>query len=112
MNNDKQYLSHLRDCVVRVEQYIVSGKKEFMTSTLRQDAVLRNLQLMAESTLRLSEELRFQHIEVPWREIANWREILGQNYLVINLDEVWRFIELRFPQLKQQVNKVLQQLPS
>ena len=51
MKDDKLYLVHIQECIDRVESYVgAEGKTAFMASTLIQDAVLRNLQVMAEST--------------------------------------------------------------
>ncbi len=58
MRDDKLYLIHINECIERVEKYIATGGKEaFMASTLIQDAILRNLQTLAESTQRLSAAL-------------------------------------------------------
>lgn len=41
-----------------------------------QDAVLRNLQVLAESTQRLSDDFKLQHSEIEWYKIADLRNIL------------------------------------
>ncbi|MEW6352995.1 MAG: HepT-like ribonuclease domain-containing protein [Pseudomonadota bacterium] len=51
-----------------------------MNSTLIQDAVLRNLQTLAESSQRISEPLMAAHTDVPWRDIAGFRNVLAHNY--------------------------------
>jgi uncharacterized protein with HEPN domain len=43
MKNDKLYLVHISECIMRIEKYVVDGKEVFMTSTLIQDAVSANL---------------------------------------------------------------------
>jgi len=58
MKDDKLYLIHISECIGRIEQYLPDRSKHaFLSSTLLQDAILRNLQTMAESTqhLRLFE---------------------------------------------------------
>ena len=56
MKDDRLYLIHIRECFERIESYVSpGGDAAFMASTLIQDAVLRNLQIMAESTQRLSD---------------------------------------------------------
>ena len=52
MKDDLLYLIHISECIGRIESYLAGKtKEEFMSTTLLQDAVLRNLQTMAESTL-------------------------------------------------------------
>jgi len=58
-----------------------------------QSAVLRELQTLAESTERLSEEFKSRHPQIPWRNIAGFRNILVHDYLGIKLDRVWEIIK-------------------
>jgi uncharacterized protein with HEPN domain len=59
MKNDKLYLIHLRECIERIEGYVKDVDREaFLASTITQDAVLRNLQVLAESTQRLSDDYK------------------------------------------------------
>ena len=53
--DDTVYLRHSLECMRRIEEDIAEGRERFMASHTLQDAVLRNLQVMAESTQRLSE---------------------------------------------------------
>ena len=58
MKDDTLYIIHIKECIEKIESY-VSGlnRDSFMSNELVQDAVLRNLQVLAESTQRLSLEL-------------------------------------------------------
>ena len=55
MRDDRLYIHHVIDCVRRIERYCQNGEEAFRESELVQDAVLRNLQTLAESTQRISE---------------------------------------------------------
>ena len=81
-----------------------------MQSTLIQDAVLRNLQTMAESSQRLSEELRNAHPEVDWRGLSGFRNVLVHDYLGVDLNTVWQLVEEELPKLKRQIVAVLDEL--
>ena len=56
MKDDRLYLIHISECIERIENYL-AGKnlQTFMESDLLQDAVIRNLQVLSESTQRLSD---------------------------------------------------------
>ena len=58
MKDDRLYLVHISECIARNEQYVAGSREKFMASSLIQDAVLRNLQVLAESTQRLSDSLK------------------------------------------------------
>ncbi|MHC4118393.1 MAG: HepT-like ribonuclease domain-containing protein [Planctomycetota bacterium] len=108
MKDDRLYLIHISECIERIESY-VSGKdkQEFLDSTLLQDAVIRNLQTMAESTQRLSEEGKEQGSEIDWLKIAGFRNVLVHDYLGIDVERVWNIIEKDLFVLKAAIEKML-----
>ena len=61
MKDDRLYLIHVRECIDRIEQYTLGGKDAFFTDVKTQDAVLRVLQTLAESTQRISDALKASH---------------------------------------------------
>ncbi|MEW5804046.1 MAG: DUF86 domain-containing protein [bacterium] len=110
MKNDKLYLIHISECIERIEQYVSGGKDEFLDSTLIQDAVLRNLQTLAESTQRISSSLKatYPHVPyVPWKDISGFRNILVHDYLGLDLENIWQVVECELPPLKQQINAII-----
>jgi uncharacterized protein with HEPN domain len=56
--DDRLYVIHILECIDRIQRYTVDGGEAFMEDTKTQDAVMRNLQTLAESTQRLSDDLR------------------------------------------------------
>lgn len=110
MKDDRLYLIHVGECISRIDQYIVGGEAEFMSSTLVQDAVIRNLQTLAESSQRISGPLKASHPDVPWRDIAGFRNVLVHQYLGVDLGYVWRVVEDDLPILKKRVYAMLRDL--
>ena len=107
MKDDKLYLIHIGECITRIERYTVEGKDAFFADTKTQDAVLRNLQTLAESTKRLSQVLKAAHPDVNWRGIVGFRNILVHDCLGINLVRVWEIIEHELPELKGKIEAIL-----
>ncbi len=81
VHDNRIYLEHILDCVTLIQDYTRNGKAAFMGSALVQDAVLRRLQTMAESTQRLSDDLKRQAPEVDWRALSGFRNVLVHDYL-------------------------------
>ena len=50
MTDAMLYLLHIRECTDRIARYTQGGKEVFLADEMIQDAVLRNLQVLAEST--------------------------------------------------------------
>jgi uncharacterized protein with HEPN domain len=105
--DDTVYLRHIRECIWRIAEDVAEGCERFMASHTLQDAVLRNLQVMAESTPRLSEAAKATQPEVEWRKIAALRNILVHDYLGIDLDTVWDITQRDVPELKRAVEEML-----
>jgi uncharacterized protein with HEPN domain len=58
------------ECLARVKEYTQGERTRFEGSRLVQDAVMRNLQTLTESSQRLSAEIKATEPQIPWRELA------------------------------------------
>jgi uncharacterized protein with HEPN domain len=108
MKDDKLYLIHIAECIEHIESYVSGIDKEaFMTSPLVQDAVIRNLQIMAESTQRLSDHLKDAQPKIDWYKIVGLRNVLVHDYLGIDMETVWNIIKKEIPALKKTVKAMM-----
>ena len=108
MKDDKLYLIHISECIEKIESYVSQIDKEsFLASTLIQDAVVRNLQILAESTQQLSEQAKQTQPDVDWYKISGFRNILVHDYLGIDMKTVWNIVEKEIPILKKAINSIL-----
>lgn len=104
MKDEKLYLIHISECIERIESYVAQMDAQgFANSTMVQDAVLRNLQTMAESTQRLSDKAKESQPQIDWYKIAGFRNILVHDYLGIDTETVWNIIKKELPALKEAV---------
>ena len=99
------YIEHMLDCIHRIDEYVES-KELFYDSHLVQDAVVRNLQVMAESSQRLPEEIKKMYSDIPWDDISGFRNILVHDYLGIDLDVIWSVVEQELPGLEKVLIKI------
>lgn len=103
---DLVYLSHMIECINRVFEYCEGGESSFRQSRLIQDAVIRNLQTMAESSQRLSDSTKAIASNVPWRAISGFRNIIVHDYLGVDLDMVWQVVSSDLPLLQAALLKI------
>jgi uncharacterized protein with HEPN domain len=108
LKDDRLYLFHIAESLERVEEYATDGRDAFLRDRKTQDAILRNLQIMAESTQRLSDELKATHSEIDWRGIAGLRNVLVHDYLGVNVERVWDLVEKEVPLLRLAIRKSLE----
>lgn len=103
---DRVLLAHMRDCLERIVEYTRFERSRFDTSRLVQDAVVRNLQTLAESSQRLSNEIKATEPQIPWRELAGFRNVIVHGYLGIDLGAVWLVVEQDLPPLSEAVQRM------
>ena len=107
MRDDRLYLIHIEECLARIHQYLEGGHESFVNSTLIQDAVLRNLQVLAQSSQSLSESTKALHPEVDCRGITAFRNILIHDYPGVSLVRVWEIVERELPGLTVHIRAIL-----
>ena len=71
-----------------------------------QGAAIRNLQTLAESSQRLSGEIKGTEPQIPWRELAGFRSVIAHGYLGVDLAAVWLVVEQDRPPLAAAVNRM------
>lgn len=107
---DIVYLAHMLECAGRIDEYVGGDEARFRTSRLIQDAVVRNLQTLAESSQRLTDAIKASEPDVPWRAIAGFRNILVHDYLAIDVDAVWLVVDQELPPLQVALQRMQKRL--
>ncbi len=68
---------------------------------------LTNLQIMAESTQKLSDDLKHTRPDIPWSSIAGFRHRLVHDYFQIDLNLVRRVLVEHLPSLALAVREMI-----
>ena len=103
---DRVLLAHMRDCLDRILEYANAERQRFDASRLVQDGVIRNLQTLAESSQRLSAEIKGTEPQIPWRELAGFRNVIVHGYLGVDLGAIWLVVEQDLPMLTEAVTRM------
>lgn len=107
------YLRHLKDCLSRIEGYVVDGREAFFVDTKTQDAVIRNLEIVGQVVRDIGlDELLARRPDIPWSQVAGTRNVLAHQYLGVDLQLVWRIVERDLPPLKKAVDAMVDELQS
>ena len=101
---DTVYLKHIRDAIARVEEYLQGvDEAEFRKSSLIQDAVIRQIEIIGEAVKRLSSQFRSSCPDIPWQDIAGMRDKLIHDYFGVDIEKVWITAQDDIPLLKRQI---------
>ena len=64
---------------------------------------------IGELVKALSEDLRLEHKEIPWKSIAGFRDIAAHKYQTLHMQDVYHTVTIDFVELKNSINKILAQ---
>jgi uncharacterized protein with HEPN domain len=111
MSKDRDYRLFLEDIQIsiqKIEKYTADLTFEtFSTNDLVIDAVIRNLEIIGEAVKKLPREIRERYSDIPWKEVAGFRDVLIHDYFGVDVGVVWRTIVEDLPFLKEYVELIL-----
>ena len=106
---DKAYLRHIMDAISDIKRFTKGlTKEEFLENREKQYAVLRALEIIGEATKNVSKELKSEHPDVQWSDIARMRDRLIHQYFGVNLELVWATVKKSVPELEKQISEMLE----
>lgn len=100
MQSDQESLIDIANIIRRILRY-TSGisKLELEINDEKLSAILYQITIIGEATKRLSQEVRQQHPEIPWREMAGMRDVIVHEYDQLDFDVVWDVVENKSSEL-------------
>ena len=111
MKDERLYLIHIKEAIEWIEDFTKDGREFFFVDRKTQDAVLRNLQTLSESTQQLSPSIKDSHPGTDWQAISGFRNVVVHDYLGIDLEQVWDIVSADLPGLKREILKILDESP-
>jgi len=109
--DDTVYLRHIIDAFLQIERYTNDVTyEEFLSNSLLQDAVIRQLEVMGEAARNLSADLQNGYPAIPWRQMISLRNRMIHAYFNVNLQIIWEIIQGDIPNLKKDMMRVLENL--
>ena len=111
MRNVRDRLQDILDAIAQIEAERGKGRTAFESSPLVQVWMVHHLMIIGEAVRAIDPATRQKYPAIPWREIAGMRNILVHDYFRINEAVVWETVEKHVPVLKEEVRKILGDLP-
>lgn len=79
--------------------------EDFLGNKLKQDGIIRELEIIGEASKQLSLEFKEKYPDIPWKDIAGMRDKLIHEYFGVDLNAVWETVEDDLPILKSALQK-------
>ena len=86
------------------------SKEDFKDSLSLQDMTIRRLEIIGEAIKNLPQEFKDNYTQVPWKKISGLRDKLIHEYFGIDIDLVWTIIVRDLPELKQNIEDILEEI--
>ena len=103
----RDYLEHIELAIARIRRYLEGlDKASFLASEEKQDAVIRNIEIIgeaAQSIRRRHPEFAARHPEIPWGGVYGMRNAIAHGYFIVDLEVVWKTVCEDLPVLAEQV---------
>ncbi len=101
-----RFLDILDACEV-ILQYTPASRQEFDKDPPLRTHILFHIQIIGEAASKLSQPLRDQYPDVPWKAIMRMRTLIAHVYFGIDWNEVWQAACRDIVPLKAQIETIL-----
>ena len=101
-------LEDIIDACERMHSYLIGFDSVSFEHDLKtQDAVIRVFEIIGEAVKSLPEKWTDSEPEIPWRQIAGFRDVLAHAYFAVNASVVWTAALEKVPLLKEACLRLL-----
>ncbi|MBR5914290.1 MAG: DUF86 domain-containing protein [Selenomonadaceae bacterium] len=84
------------------------SREEFLEDEKTKHSVGMAAINIGELTKNLSQELRQNYPEISWKKAAGFRDVVAHKYETLEMKDVYKTIKEDFPELKSQIEKILE----
>jgi uncharacterized protein with HEPN domain len=111
-----EYVGHIVQAIERIEDYTADlSEQAFHADRLRQDAVIRNLEVIGEASRNLDRycpEFLVAYPDLPVIQAYEMRNALAHGYFRVDLQIIWETIQNNLPPLHLRLVEVMNELNS
>jgi len=101
------YIYDILDCVQEVENFM-SGltKEQFVEDRKTILAITKLIEMIGEAAKSVSEDVKEEYPDIPWRQMAGMRDKLTHKYYGIDLQILWDTAVNKIPLIKMPIQKI------
>ena len=109
LERDRLHLLHMPDAAQLAQEFVQKRERaDLENDRLFQLALVKTVELIGESASQITDQLKAEHSEIPWRDMIDMRHILVHNDWRVELDVVWDTIKNDIPVLIVQLQQLIE----
>lgn len=110
--SDSPYLAQIAKNITKIRKYLGTQDFDaFLADDKTQSAVLMQLQQIGELAKRVSLEAQVEMPSIPWRDIADFRNIVAHEYYSVQLPTMWTIVTTQLTPLESACAEYLKAHP-
>ena len=103
---------HIHDAIERIQK---ATKNVTYLDISHNDVLLRaivyDVMVIGEASKNVSEDLKTNYSDIPWKNISGTRDKLVHDYFDIDVDIIWNIINYELPKLKIAIDDYISKHP-
>ena len=107
MRLDEERLQDILEAIENIERHLPATWEAFDGNELVRVWCLRHLEIIGEAATKLSQDVRDQAPNIPWKPIVGMRNALIQAYFNVHWRRVWEVLAHDIRPLKAGVDALL-----
>ena len=105
------YINDMYDAINKIQIFSKNMNfEEFISDDKTIYAVIRCFEIIGEATKKIPKIVKEKYTTVPWQEISGIRDKLIHEYFGVNLEVVWKTILEDLPELKINIEKIVDEM--
>ena len=96
------------ESINKIGDYTKGSELEtFISNPMLIDAVVRNIEIIGEASVKIPEEIKTKFSNVPWIKLKGIRNRIVHDYFGVDANIIWEIIEKDLDELKHHVEIAL-----
>ncbi len=107
------YLEDIQQAMLRIAEYIEGMDfQDFKRDYKTVDAVIRNFEVIGETSRNVPQEIKKDYPDVPWQEMYLLRNKVSHEYFGIDYEIIWDIAKNHLPENQKQIIQILEEKKS
>jgi uncharacterized protein with HEPN domain len=105
------YVEDILEAIESIEKFI--GKMDyiqFSEDDKTRSAVVWKIENIGEAVKNIPKQVRDKYRALPWSDLAKIRDKIRHHYFGVDYEIVWEVIRKRFPTIKTEIERIVDEL--